>query len=173
MISNDNLGGTSEHHQPGRRGEFFVVDRRAFAVACEHGLNPAVAYLTITRGAGSRPKSCWSVDAIERHTGMSRPKANRAVQSLLKAELLTRSGAPTRPVYSIVAGHEVGLTAYERDVVNLLQGGPARLPSRLQPAALELWSRGYLHPASTGHYSIKDPARCSDKPQHVWLPNAS
>ena len=56
-------------------GEFFVVDRRSFSVACGLGLNPAVAYLTIARGAGSRSKSAWSVDAIERHTGISRPKA--------------------------------------------------------------------------------------------------
>ena len=33
-------------------GEFFAIDKRAFGATCEIGLNPAVAYLAIARGAG-------------------------------------------------------------------------------------------------------------------------
>jgi hypothetical protein len=171
MTSNDSLDSTPEG-DAGRRGEFFVVDRRAFAAACALGLNPAVAYLAIARGAGSRPTSRWSVNAIEEHTAMSRPKAQRAIEALLNVGLLTRAGAATQPVYGIIPGHEAGLSEKEREVVKLLGGGKARLPKRLRDVGLEMGSRGYLIPERGGTFSINDPARFSDKPQHVWLPNA-
>jgi hypothetical protein len=91
-------------------GEFFVVDRRAFAAACRLGLNPAVAYLAIARGAGSRPKSLWSVDAIERYSGISRPKAKLAVTTLVDKGLLTLERAGTRPLYGIGGLHQHFLT---------------------------------------------------------------
>jgi hypothetical protein len=89
------------------RGEFFVVDRRAFSAACAVGLNPAVAYLTIARGAGSRSKSLWSIDAIERYTGISRPKAKRAVEIIVEKGLLTLERGGSRPLYGIVPAHEL------------------------------------------------------------------
>src|SRR4051812_33743620 len=88
-----------------RGGEFFAIDKRAFGAACEIGLNPAVAYLTITRGAGrDNAASFWSVNAIEEHTGISRPKANAAVQSLIDKGLLTKERGGKRPRYQIVQG---------------------------------------------------------------------
>jgi hypothetical protein len=79
-------------------GEFFAIDRRAFAAACELGLNPAVAYLTIARGAGrDNAASFWSVNAIEEHTGISRPKANAAVQTLIDHGLLSKERGGRRP----------------------------------------------------------------------------
>jgi hypothetical protein len=55
------LGDDEGADQPPARtaagGEFFVVDRWTFMAACALGLNPTIAYITIARGAGSRPTS--------------------------------------------------------------------------------------------------------------------
>jgi len=129
-------------------GEFFVVDRRAFAVACGLGLNPAVAYLTITRGAGSRPKSLWSVDAIERYTGISRPKAKLAVSRLVEKGLLTLERAGTRPLYGIVPAHELpglALSLEDRFVLELIgEAKEARIPQGHTDTAIDLLRRGFL-----------------------------
>jgi hypothetical protein len=86
-----------------RGGEFFAIDKNRFDVACKHGLNPAVAYLTIARGAGrDHATSFWSVNAIEQYAGISRPKANAAVQLLTDERLLKKERGGTRPSYRIV-----------------------------------------------------------------------
>ena len=91
-----------------RGGEFFAIDKRTFEGACELGLNPAVAYLTIARGAGrDNATSFWSVNAIEEHTGISRPKANAAIHLLIDRGLLTKERGGSRPLYRIVQGHEI------------------------------------------------------------------
>ena len=77
------------------------ADRRIFMEACALGLNPAIAYLTIARGAGNRPVSAWSVDAIERYTGMTRPKAKLAVKTLVDGGIITLERSGTRPLYGM------------------------------------------------------------------------
>jgi hypothetical protein len=37
------------------QGDFFAVDRRTWARACDLGLNPAVAYLVLARGTSPLP----------------------------------------------------------------------------------------------------------------------
>ena len=89
-------------------GEFFAIDKRTFEAACELGLNPAVAYLTIARGTGrDNAASFWSVNAIEEHTGISRPKAHAAIHLLIDRGLLTKERGGSRPLYRIVQGHEI------------------------------------------------------------------
>jgi hypothetical protein len=156
-------------------GEFFVVDRRAFAAACALGLNPAVAYLTIARGAGSRPTSLWSVDAIERYTGISRPKAKLAVKTVVEKGLLTLDRAGSRPLYGIVPAHKlpgISLSDDETKLLGVFGAGEVQLPRRSHNIANELVRRGYLKTDRKGGFSRNDPDLVPDKPQHVWLPNA-
>jgi hypothetical protein len=90
-----------------RCGEFFGVDGRGFEAACGLGLNPAVAYLTVARGAGrDNAASFWSVNAIQEHTGISRPKAKAAVQSLINNGLLANERGGRRPCYRIAHSAE-------------------------------------------------------------------
>jgi hypothetical protein len=85
-----------------RGGEFFAIDKAPFEAACKLGLNPAVAYLTVARGAGrDNAASFWSVNAIEEYSGISRPKANAAVQSLIDNGLLSKERGGKRPRYRI------------------------------------------------------------------------
>lgn len=154
-------------------GKFFVVDRRAFAAACRLGLNPAVAYLTVVRGAGSRPKSLWSVDAIERYTGISRPKAKLAVTTLLDNGLLSLERAGTRPLYGIVPAHELPnlvLSVDDRIVLGLVGEG-AIVPTSHYVTAYGLLRRDFLS-HERKRWSLKNSELLSSEPQHVWLPNA-
>ncbi len=157
-------------------GEVFVVDRRAFAAASALGLNPAVAYLTIARGAGSRATSLWSVDAIERYTGISRPKARLAVENLVERGLLTRGGSRTRPVYGIVRAHEMPglvLSVEDRIVFELIGDAEfARIPQAHIRTANNLVRRGFLANDGKRWFTKKNANALSNVPQQVWLPNS-
>jgi hypothetical protein len=168
-------GDAAGHPAPSGDGEFFIVDRRAFAAACKLGLNPAVAYLTIARGAGCRRTSLWSVDAIERRTGISRPKAKLAVNTVIENGLLTLERRGTRPVYGIVAAHELQethLSADDQMVLKVFGGAEeARIAQRHVSIAADLVRRGILKNIGNRWFS-KNSGSLSGEPQYVWLPNA-
>jgi len=89
-------------------GEFFAIDRRSFAAACKIGLNAGVIYLVIARGTGrDHSTSRWSVNAIERHSGISRPKAKVGIQLLIEDQLIIRRHGGTRPEYTVVPWKEI------------------------------------------------------------------
>jgi hypothetical protein len=156
-----------------KTGEFFVINRRTFMAACALGLNPAIAYLTIRRGAGSRRTSAWSVDAIERYTGISRPKAKIAVATLIENGFITLERSGTRPLYGIVSAREwqaKNLSADDRIVLELIGVQKwMRIPSAHVDTAVDLVRRGFLLKA---RFSKKCDAFFSEEPRSVWLPNA-
>jgi hypothetical protein len=72
---------------------FFSIDRGAFRCAAARGLNSAVAHLVMTRGTGRDNRTTqWSVHSIERHTGISRPNAAKAVKDLVDRGIWKKSG---------------------------------------------------------------------------------
>jgi hypothetical protein len=84
------------------RGEFFMVDRRTWLHVCGMGINEAVSFLVLARGSGPDNASTrWSVDAIERYTGMSRKRAKPAIASLAGAKVIVVQQDGTRPRYRI------------------------------------------------------------------------
>jgi hypothetical protein len=67
---------------------FFGVEREAWQKAITLGLNPAVAYLVLARfTAADQRTSPAGVNAIERYTGISRPRARAAIDALIEAGL--------------------------------------------------------------------------------------
>ena len=84
-------------------GQFFAVDRRAFAIVSSlGGVNPALAFLTIACGSGrTNAGSSWSVNAIEKYTGMSRDKAKAAVRRILEAGIIKQVKGGRHPRYEI------------------------------------------------------------------------
>lgn len=69
-------------------GNFFGVERGAWQKSRALGLNPAVAFLVMARGTGADHRTTpWSVQAIEKYTGISRPRARDAVDALIDAGL--------------------------------------------------------------------------------------
>jgi hypothetical protein len=50
----------------------FAIDLTVFRKAHQGGLNQSVCYLVLARGTGKdNSKSSWSINAIERYTGIS------------------------------------------------------------------------------------------------------
>jgi hypothetical protein len=88
------------------RGNFFAVDRRAWAAVCGIGsMNAAVAYLVLARGTLKDMRTtAWSVNAIETHTGIARPRAAAAIRALLEASLAEQIKAGSRPSYRLTFG---------------------------------------------------------------------
>src|SRR3954470_23840851 len=76
----------AENVVPLGRGEFFAVDRRAWAKACSVGLNAAITYLVLARGSGGDNRTtAWSTNAVEQRTAMGRHRAKAALKALVDA----------------------------------------------------------------------------------------
>ena len=82
------------------RGNFFAVDRRAWASVCGLGsINAAVSYLVLARGTlADMRTTAWSVKAVETHTGVPRHLAQTAIKRLLEAGLIQQKRAGTKPL---------------------------------------------------------------------------
>ena len=84
------------------RGGFFAVDRRAWHLVCNLGMNPAIAYLVTARGTGGDNRTTkWSTNAVETRTGISRSRAQEAIRALERTGALRRDPAskPSYPKY--------------------------------------------------------------------------
>ena len=90
------------------KGNFFAVDRRAWAAVCGLGsINAAVSYLVLARGTlGDMRTTAWSVKAVETYTGVPRHLAQSAIKRLLEAGLIRQTRTGTKPLYYLVAPHE-------------------------------------------------------------------
>ena len=88
--------------------KIFAIDRRLWGLACDLGLNAAVAYLVLacSSGADNRTTS-WSAKSIEEYTGIGRIRAPRAIEALKDAGLLTQIKSGTRPRYVLSAANAV------------------------------------------------------------------
>ena len=70
-------------------------------------INAAVAYLVLARGSlKDQRTTSWSVNSIEKHTGMARPRAVTAIQMLAEAGCITQTRGGSRPAYRIEADRE-------------------------------------------------------------------
>jgi hypothetical protein len=89
--------------ETGKVSGFFAIDRRKWARICGLGLNSAVAYLALARGPGkSNRETAWSVQAMEKYTGIARSRAHAAVQTLLDDGIVRQLRTGTRPKYDLV-----------------------------------------------------------------------
>jgi hypothetical protein len=94
----------------GGTGDFFAVDRRAWARVCGLGMNAVVAYLVLARGTGGDNRTTkWSANAIEGRTGISRSRAAGAIADLERVGAVVRDPASRRdrPKYRIAPAHEI------------------------------------------------------------------
>jgi hypothetical protein len=101
-----------------KTGDIFAIDRRIWARVCDLGVNAAIGFLVIARGTGGDNRTTsWSVNAIEKYTSISRPRAVVAVKALIADKLLTVLKEGKRPQYRIASPDEVPsikLSAKER-----------------------------------------------------------
>jgi hypothetical protein len=90
----------------GKVAGFFAIDHRNWARICGLGVNSAVAYLVLARGSGkSNRETAWSIQAIEKYTGIARSRVHDAVRNLLDDAIVRQLRTGTRPKYDLVPWH--------------------------------------------------------------------
>lgn len=94
------------------RGHFFAVDARTWGHVCAQGMAPACAYLVLARfSGGDNATTKASVQAIEKHTAISRRHARAALDALVAAKAIEQSSTPRGfPLYKLRAWHDVSST---------------------------------------------------------------
>jgi hypothetical protein len=148
------------------KGGFFAVDSRTWANVCVPGMmNEAVAYLVQARGtARDNTSTTWSVESIERYTGISRHRAVAAVKNLQAKGFsrLLRSG--TRPKYELVPYPSATqkardeLSPLEQYVCDLVMRGEEISKPSDKRAAYRAAAKGWLTSDGSGRFAIgRDP----------------
>jgi hypothetical protein len=172
-------------------GEFFAIDRRVWTHVCNLGLNPAVAYLVMARGSGRDNRTtAWSVNAIEKYTGIGRPRAKMAIKILEEKGIVRGDHTDqTKPRYFLTPAHEIRgcegyplpLQADEQRVWEYLSSGNTCLPDKSSSkwgycnpsnVARELVKKGRVRDLGGGNF--EPDARWADtasQPDRIWLPN--
>jgi hypothetical protein len=156
---------------------FFSIDRGAFRCAAVGGLNSAIAHLVMARGTGPDNRTTqWSVNAIEKYTGISRPNAKKAVADLLERGVWKKTRGGNHPVYEAVPGNEIlggPFTAAEKAVIAAIRNGKA-VPDDAVAEALK--AKGIIRSANHQRYrsvDLDDAAIAAlSEPLAIWLPNA-
>lgn len=175
------------------RGNFFAVDRRAWAAVYDLGsVNAAVSYLVLARGTlGDMRTTAWSVKAIETHTGVPRHLAQIAIKRLLAAGLIRQTRIGTKPRYYLVAPHEfplptpVGITGNENTLLRIIEdaGRSTFVPKTAKydsdwpnttpfETACSLVRKGYLSHDGGQHFGLSVcPEPASEDADWIWLPS--
>jgi hypothetical protein len=190
--NNDNIGGDDKpKYRKRNAGNIFAVDRRAWAKVCDIGLNAAVAYLMLARGSGGDQRTVWwSVNALEKRTGISRPNAKKAIETLKQHGLVRQIKAGTKPQYYIVPAHEltggrkrrVDLTAAEARVLAAIEAGHRRPPKKgggdlwgpgnCALIAVDLERAGWVRRIDYQEYEPVGARVDEEQPDWIWLPNS-
>lgn len=176
------------------RGNFFAVDRRAWAAVYDLGsINAAVSYLVLARGSlGDMRTTAWSVKAIETHTGVPRHLAQTAIKRLLAAGLVQQTRGGTKPLYYLVAPHEfpavvpAGISGDENSLLRIIEdaGRSTFVPKTAKfdsdwpnttpfETACSLVRKGYLAHDGGQHFGLAlCPEPASEDADWIWLPSA-
>lgn len=169
----------SEEAGAGGRGDFFAIDHRAWQRACDLGLNAAITYLLLARGTLKDNRTTrWSVNATEGRTGISRPKAKVALETLIASGLVENlNSSPTRPKRRLVPGHLLprsceGQLQLDEQTVQLLGQMPlaASKLSHIQKERLDAAILSGMVRYDGFRYFQVDPT--DEKPDWIWLPNS-
>jgi len=156
------------------RGEFFAIDARTWARACDLGMNPAVAYLVLACfSARDNAHTNASVNAIEKHTGIARSRAREALLQLIDAGFVRQTHSGTKPRYELAAFAELpGVMPSPDELALHARIGEGKAPTLQQHAIAErLLKRGWatrMEPHGPWHAKPLPSA----EPEPVWLPNA-
>jgi hypothetical protein len=166
---------------------FFATDARSWPKVCELGMPVAVSYLVLACGTGGdQTTTGWSVDAITRHTGIGRPRAKQAIETLVKADLIKIEKGGTRPRYSLLHAHQRAknvpdLTSEEQRIYGIIASGINAVPKigrhdnawqygKPYETALSLTRKGYLKDLGGHRFTVAEPETTPDEPDLIWLP---
>jgi hypothetical protein len=154
----------------------FSIDRGAFRCATVGGVNSAIAHLVMARGTGPDNRMTqWSVNAIEKYTGISRPNAKKAVVDLLDRGIWKKTRDGNHPVYEAVPGNEIPggpFTRLEQAAITAIREG--NLVSRdLRSVATALVARGLAAEAPVPRHLRKQVSTYGTGPDFLKLNEAA
>lgn len=160
------------------KGNFFAVDRRTFAGVCGLGMNPAVAYVVLARFSGrDNETTAASVNAIEKHTGISRGRARDALQGLCDHGYVQVLQSGTKPRYQLLPFAEIPgaapppMTAEQRQVYDRIKGGDWQLPQTLCKHRNALVKLGWVQKMPGCGFAVREDVELLYTPRSCWLPN--
>jgi hypothetical protein len=169
------MSGALEQAAPAETG-FFAVDRRIWAKLCVPGMmNEAVAYIVQARGTGRDNRTTtWSVESVERYTGISRHRAAAAVKNLQAKGVTRLLRGGTKPKYELVPFSELpgadprpAFSYHEKMALDRVQRGLA-LNRNCRDQARRAADKGWLLERE-GEFAIAPAPEM--KPDWIWLPN--
>jgi hypothetical protein len=156
-------------------GGFFQIDARTWAKVCVPGrMNEAVSYLVLARGTGPDNRTTsWSVDAVERYTGISRRNAKAALRRNQADGFVRLLRGGTKPKYDLVPFSELPaatprrpLSVVEQAVVDRIARSEDINATTQRQAAYRAVEKGWLVRDGEGRFALK-----TVEPDWIWLPN--
>lgn len=146
-----------------------MLDQGIFHKACGLGMRPAVALLVLTRFTGRNGTTTRaSAHAIEQRTGIGRKAAADAIEALVRAGIVTRSGSMTRPKYTIAQVVDTRLP--------LSPNQAAALARALRGEKLSRSDNALMGNVVLAGHALRRDQRWEEVPppdrEPVWLPNA-
>ena len=156
-------------------GNFFAVDSRLWERVCALGLNEAVSYLVQARGtARDNRTTTWSVESIERYTGISRHRAAAALKALQANGFVKLLRAGTKPKYDLIPFSELpeadqrpALDSHESWIFQRVQKA-GKLTKSERSYAQRITKKGWLI-EKDGGFTVAPPPKV--EPDLIWLPN--
>jgi len=83
-------------------GDFIAIDRHAFDEALDLGMNAACLYLVMARGTWKDNRSTkWSVNALEKYTGIGRRRGKDAQKKLIESVIITKKKGGQHPLFKL------------------------------------------------------------------------
>jgi hypothetical protein len=163
------------HPEAATKGGFFAIDSQIWPKVCQLGMNQPVAYLVQARGTGRDNRTTtWSVESIERYTGISRHRAAAAVKNLQTEEFTRLLRGGTKPKYELIPFGELpgtdprpALSYSEQTAVDRVQRGLA-LSRNHRDHARHAAKKGWLV-ETEGEFTIAPEPKI--EPDLIWLPN--
>lgn len=105
----------------------FIVGKQEFITACGIGMNAAVALLIMARGSqGNNRTTSWSCKAISERAGITRAKADKAVNLLIEHGLVEKIKEGSRPQYRIELSDDANSYIYLPN--SIIDGVGAEVP---------------------------------------------
>jgi hypothetical protein len=142
---------------------------------CALGLNEAVSYLVQARGtARDNRTTTWSVESIERYTGISRHRAAAALKALQANGFTKLLRAGTKPKYDLILFSELpeadqrpALDSHESWIFQRVQKA-GKLTKSERSYAQRITKKGWLI-EKDGGFTVAPPPKV--EPDLIWLPN--
>ena len=162
------------------QGNFFALDRRAWAMVCALGMPSAAAYLVLGCFSGRDNRSTHaSVHAVETYTAISRGRSRQAIEKLKAAGAIRQTASGAKPAYELLSVPEIPalakdaprceeMTDSQRRIYELVQNG--QQPSgRQRQSANSLVRKGWLS-CDSDIFHLNEACEAWLKPDWIWLP---